>query len=87
MKQVAKGSMLFAQAGLGGGVKALGPSPWAVEVWYDSLVADGGPAPESEPGMSLHIAAGEVQQLDMAFLVMWLKFQLVCWLIVVLTDA
>lgn len=27
MKQFAKGSMLFAQAGLGGGVKALGPSP------------------------------------------------------------
>ena len=67
MKQFAKGSMLFAQVGLGRGVKALGPSPWDMEVWYDSLVADSRPSPESEPGMSLHIAAGAVEQLDMAF--------------------
>ncbi|KAL3149419.1 hypothetical protein ABBQ32_002213 [Trebouxia sp. C0010 RCD-2024] len=65
LKRFSNGSMLFAQAGLKGGVKALGPSPWDVVIWYDAPVADG--QPESVPEMSLHVAAGAVEQLDMAF--------------------
>ena len=65
LRRFSKGSMLFAQAGLGGSVKALGPSPCNVEIWYDAPVADG--QPESVPEMSLHVAAGAVEQLDMAF--------------------
>lgn len=67
MKRFAKGPMLFAQTGLGGRVKAFDPSPWDVEVWNDSPAADGGPVPESDPGMSLHIAASAVEHLNMAF--------------------
>ena len=65
LRQFPKGSILFAQAGSAGSVKALGPAPWDVEIWYDSPVANG--QPESVPEMDLHVAAGVVEQLDMAF--------------------
>lgn len=47
-------------------MKAVGPSPLHMQVWYVSPVAGGRPVPGSEPGMSLHIVAGAMEQLDMA---------------------
>ncbi len=58
LKQYAKGSMLFAEAGHGSS-QVLGPSPWDYEVYYDPPVA--GPVKFAGPTeMSLHATcAGE----------------------------
>ena len=67
LKQFAKGSMLFTQAGSGGGVRPLGPSPWDVEIWYDPPCVDKRPKADSVPEMTLHVSSADVGQLDMAF--------------------
>ena len=64
LKQYAKGSMLFAEAGHGSS-QVLGPSPWDYEVYYDPSVA--GPVElASPPEMSLH-ATCDAGQLMMSF--------------------
>ena len=65
IKQYAKGSMLFAEAGHGSTQRALGPSPWDYEVYYDPPLA--GPVKPATPHeMCLH-ATGDVGQLLMSF--------------------
>lgn len=61
LKQYSKGFMLFAQAGSGANAKAIGPSPWHIEIWYDPPSADKQPEPVAE--MTLHA----VLQLGIAF--------------------
>ncbi len=64
LKQYAKGSMLFAEAGHGSS-QVLGPSPWDYEVYYDPPVA--GPVKlAAPPEMSLH-ATCDAGQLLMSF--------------------
>ena len=45
-------------------MKALGPAPWDVDVWYDPPVAGEQPACVLE--MTLHVSSGSAGQLDMA---------------------
>ena len=42
LKQYAKGSMLFAEAGHSSSQRALGPSPWDYDVYYDPPLAGPG---------------------------------------------
>ena len=62
LKRYSKGSMLFAEAGHQSGQRALGPSPWDFEVFYDPPSV----GPDALLDLQLN-AGGDAEQLVMSF--------------------